>query len=173
MTPQIYLAVTSFTSLYSAAVKKITTFISYAHADASLAKKLMKALEPLFKTSTGWEFSNWSDHEILPGERWRDEIEQALAKANFGLLLLSPQFLASTFISKDELPHLLAKHMVVPVGLRTIALDGTMNLRGLEDRQIFRDAKNRPFERCTRESDRGDFALELMGKINKMLAKYA
>jgi hypothetical protein len=173
MIPQIYLPVTSFTSLYSAAVKKITTFVSYAHADASLAKKLMDALEPLFKTSAGWEFSNWSDHELLPGEGWRDEIEQALDKADFGLLLLSPQFLARTFITDKELPRLLAKRMVVPVALRTIPLDGTMNLRGLEDRQIFRDARDRPFEKCRLDSDRGDFALELMGKINKMLAKYA
>lgn len=154
-------------------MKPIATFLSYAHTDASDAKKLTSLLDPHFKISTQFQFSNWSDHVILPGEHWREEIQQALEKAHFGLLLLSPQFLASSFITKDELPALLEKRMVVPVGLHAIQLDGTVDLKGLQDRQIFRDSKGRAFDRCRTSTDRRDFALELFGQIHKLLEKYA
>ena len=64
------------------------------------------------------------DNQILPGEHWRAEIDQALERSRFGLLLLSPQFFARDFIMEKELPPLLAKPMVVPVALHRIPLDG-------------------------------------------------
>jgi TIR domain len=155
------------------AVKAIQTFVSYAHADSADAGKLRAVLQPLFKTSVRYEFSDWSDHEILPGEFWRREIEQALEKAQFGLLLLSPQFLASSFINKNELPDLLEKGMVVPVALHAIPLDGTVDMKGLQDRQIFRDSKGRAFDKCRTPADRRDFALELFNRIHRLLEKYA
>jgi hypothetical protein len=154
-------------------VKAITSFLSYAHSDSADVAKLRTVLEPLFKTSAHYEFSNWSDHGILPGEFWRREIEEALEKAQFGLLLLSPQFLASSFITRDELPKLLEKGMVVPVALHAIPLNGSIDLKGLRDRQIFRDSKGRAFDKCRTQSDRRDFALELFDRVHKLLDKYA
>jgi hypothetical protein len=154
-------------------VKSITSFVSYAHSDSADAKRLTGVLDPLFRTSAKYQFSNWSDHGILPGEFWREEIEEALKKAQFGLLLLSPQFLASSFIKTNELPELLKRGMVVPVALHAIPLDGTIDLKGLQDRQIFRDSKGRAFEKCRTQADRRDFALELFGQIHKLLEKYA
>jgi hypothetical protein len=127
----------------------------------------------LLKTSTRYQFSPWSDHAILPGEFWRREIEEALERAHFGLLLLSPQFLASDFIGAEELPKLLKKRMVVPVALQAIPLDGSIDLKGLQDRQIFRDSKGRAFDKCHTPSDRRDFARELFGTIHRLLEKYA
>jgi hypothetical protein len=150
----------------------VTSFISYAHADSADVEKLRSVLDPLFKTSARYQFSNWSDHAILPGEFWRHEIDEALKKAQFGLLLLSPQFLASSFISREELPQLLAKSTVVPVALHAIPFDGSIDLKGLQDRQIFRDSKGRAFEKCRTATDRRGFALELFDKINRLLEKY-
>lgn len=160
-------------SLYSARVIPVSGFVSYAHSDSADVERLRAVLEPLFKASARYQFANWSDHAILPGEFWRVEIEKALEKARFGLLLLSPQFLASSFISKEELPKLLAKAMLVPVALHTIPLDGSIDLKGLQDRQIFRDSKGRAFGQCRTANDRRDFALELFGKIHKLLEKNA
>jgi TIR domain len=151
----------------------VPSFISYAHSDSADVEKLRAVLEPLFKASAGYQFANWSDHAILSGEFWRAEIEDALRKAQFGLLLLSPEFLASTFISKEELPKLLAKAMLVPVALHAIPLDGSVDLKGLEERQIFRDSKGRAFGQCRTANDRREFALELFGKIHKLLEKHA
>ena len=89
----------------------------------------------------------------------------------FGLLLVSPQFLASRFITKEELPVLLAKPMVVPVMLHPVLFDGTMDLKGLAERQIFRDAEGRSFDQCGRMHTRRAFALELSKKIHALLKK--
>jgi len=104
---------------------------------------------------------------------WRREIEEALGRAHFGLLLLSPRFLASDFITAAELPKLLEKRMLVPVALHAVPLDGSSDLKGLRDRQIFRDAKGRAFDKCRTPSDRRDFARELFGTIDRLLEKYA
>jgi hypothetical protein len=88
------------------------------------------------------------------------------------LLLLSPGFLASGFITKEELPALLAKRMVVPVELQRILFDGTMDLKGLGDRQVFRDSKGRAFDGCRTPLDRRGFARELFTKIVALLEKY-
>jgi hypothetical protein len=153
-------------------MKQIASFVSYAHADSADVRKLMAVLDPLFKTSAKFEFSNWSDHEILPGEFWGREIEEALGKAQFGLLLLSPAFLASAFISREELPKLLAKEMVLPVALHAVPFDGSIDLKGLENRQIFRDSKGNAFDKCRGASNRRTFAMELFGKIHKLLEKH-
>lgn len=151
----------------------VTCFVSYAHSDSGDVERFRAVLEPWFRASPKYQFENWSDHAILPGEFWHREIEQALEKAHFGLLLLSPQFLASSFIGREELPKLLEKAMVVPVALHAIPFDGSIDLKGLQDRQIFRDSKGRAFDKCRLAADRRDFALELFGKIDKLLGKYA
>ena len=147
-------------------------FVSYAHRDLDDVQRFRGVLEPLLKTSSAFAFGEWTDHQILPGERWRVEIDQALEGSRFGLLLVSPELLASKFITQEELPLLLAKPMVVPVALQRIALDGTMDLKGLNDRQIFRDAKGRPFDRCRGMPERRDFAAELFAKIIELLRRY-
>ena len=147
-------------------------FISYAHADASDLKRFREVLEPLLKASATHAFAQWTDHQILPGEHWRVEIDSALARSCFGLLLLSPSFLASPFIIKNELSPLLEKPRVVPVELHRLLFDGTMDLKGLENRQIFRDSKGKSFDACRTPPDRRNFALELYGRIDAILKKY-
>ncbi len=147
-------------------------FLSYAHNDANDVKRLQSVLEPLLKTSSKHRFRQWTDHLLLPGERWHAEITDALKQCRFGLLLLSPSFLTSDFITRTELPALLAKPVIVPVALQKLVLDGSMDLKGLEDRQIFRDSKHRSFDACRTMPARRDFALELFQKIIALLEKY-
>jgi hypothetical protein len=51
----------------------------------------------------------WHDGMISPGRKWRDEIGASIEQAQIALLLVSADFLASDFISKNELPPLLKK----------------------------------------------------------------
>lgn len=148
-------------------------FLSYARRDSESGdvERFRSVLEALFKSSSKFQFGEWMDRQILPGEHWRAEIEQALEGSRFGLLLVSPGFLASDFITETELPPLLEKAMVVPVALQRILFDGTMDLKGLKDRQVFRDSKGRSFDGCRTSADRREFALELFSKIVALLEK--
>jgi len=73
-------------------------FISYAHEDQNWCKRLRLMLDP-------YGLAVWADGEIRPGEHWLAEIKQALRAAKVAILLLSPDFLDSDFIQKEELSH--------------------------------------------------------------------
>jgi len=147
----------------------VNLFVCYAREDSVDVQNLRDVLDPLLQGSADYQFSNWSDHAILPGEFWAREIDRALDQAHFGLLLVSERFFKSEFINSVELPKLLAKSIVVPVALNDISLVGSNDLKILGGRQIFFDSENRAFNQCR---DREHFARELFEKINALLKKY-
>ena len=82
-------------------------FISYAHAvenETGWVKRIVIHLDGL-KHST--PVNVWTDASIEPGERWTEEIEQAISRSRVAILILTPEFLASSFIRDAELPPLL------------------------------------------------------------------
>ena len=129
-------------------------FVCYARADQRPVERLLSLLRPRLQIAADFEFSEWKDKLIPVGQGWRGTIKQALQCSDFGLLLLSPNFFASSFIKTDEAPHFLetvaggalnVKKPVVPVGLKPVPLDGSANLGRLEQLQIFRNREGRWF----------------------------
>jgi len=161
--------------------KDLSYFVSYARADQPQPRRLLDLLAPRLAIARGYRFSPWVDDRIEVGERWTDAIGAALGGCDFGLLLLTPAFFASGFIRREELPIFIERvadpgalagsepstrirKPLVPVMLRPIPLDGSADLAGLEQLQVFRDREGRAFTR-TRGPTADAFADQLVAAI--------
>ena len=138
--------------------KSLNYFVSYAHQDRRHVDRLLGLLGPRLQIAADFDFSEWKDNLIPVGEGSHLTIEQALQRADFGLLLLSPNFFASAYIKANEIPHFLEtvtggtvniRKPVVPVGLVRVPLDGSADLVGLGQLQIFRDRESRWFNKTS------------------------
>ena len=78
--------------------------ISYSHKDRQWLNRLRTHLAFLEQQGL---IDLWDDTQIAAGAHWRQAITGALSNANFALLLISADFLASNFITREELPQIL------------------------------------------------------------------
>jgi nucleoside phosphorylase/tetratricopeptide (TPR) repeat protein len=120
-----------------------TVFISYSHQDEEWKNKLLPHLHAL--EMAGVEMQVWHDRKIDGGDKWYPEIEHAMANAAVAVLLVSPDFLASEFCVKQEVPAFLKRQendgmLLLPLLLRPCAWEAH---RWLKDRQMIpRDGKS-------------------------------
>ncbi len=78
-------------------------FIAHAHKDSDWVSRLLAHLD---FASSALDLDIWSDRKIGPGSEWKSEIESVLRRADFAIILVSADLLASDFISKVEFPVL-------------------------------------------------------------------
>lgn len=156
---------------------KINYFVSYAHKNKVIVKSFIEKLDDVLAPSKNFEYSRWQDTDLIVGEDWKNQILEAIAKCEFGLLLISPAFLASRFIAKSELTKFVSGEKAsVPVMLQPVDFE-RHDLKGLEKKQIFRFPQYGPgtpkaYSEC--KSHRRDaFILELFRQIERKLEKRA
>ena len=79
-------------------------FVSYSRHDVSWLERLRLHLMPMIERD---RLEIWHDGMIQPGDRWLTELHEAVARARVAVLLVSPDYLASPFIAREELAPLL------------------------------------------------------------------
>ena len=101
-------------------------FVSYSHADRDWLARLQIHLAPYVR---GERLDLWDDTKIAPGADWAAEIDRALGNARVAVLLVSPEFLASEFVARVELPAILRRVgsdlTVVWIPIRASAYEAT------------------------------------------------
>jgi hypothetical protein len=80
-------------------------FISYAHKDDQLWLDTLLSHLSWLQRQHG--INIWTDRNIEVGARWHETIQSELDRAKVAVLLVSPDFLASSYITNDELPKML------------------------------------------------------------------
>ena len=153
-------------------------FVSYAHADMSLAMAFLKLFREAFESAKNYSLEFYTDHQIETGSAWKQNILTALEDCEFGLLLVSQAFLGSKFITQHELPVFVplyensAAKPVVPIALKPVDFQ-RHDLKGLQDRQVFRHMTPggllRNFSECTSAKEKESFVFELFKKVTDKL----
>ena len=84
-----------------------TIFVSYSHKDEAWKDRLLPHMKMLVQA--GHELDIWHDRRIDAGMTWYPEITQAMENAAVAVCLISPDYLASGFCVKEEVPFLLKR----------------------------------------------------------------
>ncbi|NJL76719.1 MAG: TIR domain-containing protein, partial [Saprospiraceae bacterium] len=124
--PYLYIPLTVSKS-NNAVSQPINIFIAYAREDVSYLNELRKHLRILEHNKT---IKIWYDGEILAGQKWNEEIENQLQRADLFLLLLSADFIYSDYAYGKEMKEALARHergeaILIPIIARACAWDMT------------------------------------------------
>ena len=153
--------------------RAIDFFVTYAHANRRWADDFLKRLSEQLIPSKQYEYTLWRDTAILVGQLWQQEIHRALAECDLGLLLVSPAFLGSDYITREELPRFvgIGGKAVIPVMLQRV--DFTRHdLKGLEAHQVFRlEGRDGPraYARCRDDISRRRYVELLFLQIERRL----
>ncbi len=121
----------TWTQTIAESEKRQSVFISYSHADEAFLDRLLVHLKPLERDGL---IEVWADTRLRAGDRWRKEIEKALNRATVAILLVSADFLASDFITNNELPPILRKAedkgtRIIPLILKPCRFTRDRNLK--------------------------------------------
>ena len=101
-------------------IKIPKVFISYAHEDEPFKDKLDKMMAGMKRRGV---IETWQDRLIEPGDDWYESIQTAMNDTDMALLLVSSDFIDSSFINNEEVPKLLKRResegmRVIPIIVR-------------------------------------------------------
>jgi tetratricopeptide (TPR) repeat protein len=95
-------------------------FISYSHADKRWLAKLRPFLKQLERHG---KLEAWADTSLPTGSSWYEELGERMRNARAAILLVTQNFLASDFCSREEVPVLLQQSRRGRLTLFPVLLD--------------------------------------------------
>ena len=103
----------------------LSVFISYSHKDEAFLDQLRGALVPYERKG---ELKVWADKLVEPGQTWEADILWRLHEADLIILLLSNDFLRSSYCMDTELPLAMKRREqkeceIVPIVIRASRYD--------------------------------------------------
>jgi pimeloyl-ACP methyl ester carboxylesterase len=82
-------------------------FVSYSHKDGEWLDRLKVMVSPYLRAAET-ELDLWDDTRLRAGDQWDVRIREALAQAGVVVALVSADFLASAYVTQNELPVMIA-----------------------------------------------------------------
>jgi tetratricopeptide (TPR) repeat protein len=121
---------------------KPTVFVSYSHKDEVWKDRFIPQLRALEQAG---RIVVWDDRKIDGGDKWYPEIIKAMEEALVAVCIISPDYLASGFCVKEEVPFLLQRcerdgMIFIPLLLRPCAWAAFDWLKEIQ--MLPRDGKN-------------------------------
>ena len=100
--------------------KTVKLFYSYSHKDERYRERLETHLSLLKREGL---LEEWHDRKIIPGQNWKEVLDENLETSDVVVLLVSPDFLASDYCYEREMKRALERHdkgesKVIPVIVR-------------------------------------------------------
>lgn len=102
------------------AESKPRIFISYSHVDKKWLTWLTLHLAQLKRD---YDLDIWDDRRIAGGSTWKEDIRNAISSADIAIALLSPNYIASEFITHEEIPQMFQEYSerslrIIPIVVR-------------------------------------------------------
>ena len=147
----------------------ITVFVSFAHGDGLLVERFLQLMRLRLTSLRDIEINL-----VVPPPAGEDRNVDVTATADFGLLCVTPNLLASSYVSEVEVPALVATGAaLVPVAMEPLHAVGT-EVRALEDLLVFHyrapgRTGGRSFSEC-HGADRHRFCDALVAMLTERLA---
>ena len=156
--------VTRAEPLAEATAVRNQVFVSYSHEDKEFLEKLRKHLSLLERRN----IKVWTDKDIAPGMKWRDEISAALAKTKVAVLMISTDFLTSSFIADKELPPLLAAASNHGVKILPVLVKDS-GFEEFEELACYQAVNDKPLARLHPDTEREAEFVKIMQMIRKAM----
>lgn len=94
-------------------VQQLMVFVSYSREDSKIAHEIAEILER-------GGHKPWIDNQLVPGQRWKDKLHQAISDCDAFLILLSPATLDSEWCQWEYGEAIDQEKPIFPVIVKTI-----------------------------------------------------
>ncbi|SFQ46622.1 leucine-rich repeat protein [Parafilimonas terrae] len=103
-------------------------FVSYSHNNTIWLAKIRNHLAGLRRSNY---IKEWTDQEIMAGDKWDLKIKEQLKKADIFILLLSADFIASEYIWQTELKEAIqSKKTIIPIYIESCDFTASPFIQG-------------------------------------------